>query len=312
MTLRGTLLCLLWETAALAASPADKHVTPFELRRAMPFVQVLVDGKGPFTFGIDTGTGTQALVSPALAETLGLAKTGEVEAGDPSGRGSRKLPLVKVGRLSVAGVEFRDVTAAVYEPSQAEGRCDGILGFVLFRDWLLTLDYRGGQLILARGRLAASPDGTVVPFRAPNDVPIIDLAIGGQTVPAIVDTRGSGLAVPASREGELKLAGEPVVVGRGRTISGEFEIRGAQLAEDVRIGAYRIQTPFVVFHPSFPVGNVGGLVLRQLAVTFDQRSGLLRIDAPDRTLVLPRPQPRASPADAGVTRPAAPGLPGGN
>ncbi len=156
MTFRGTLLGLLWGTAALAAGRADTHLAPIELRRAMPFVQVLVDGKGPFTFGIDTGTGTQALVSPALAETLGLAKSGEVEAGDPSGRAARKLPLVKVGRLSVAGVEFRDLTAAVYLPSQAEGRCDGILGFVLFRDWLLTLDYRGSQLVLAPGRLTAS------------------------------------------------------------------------------------------------------------------------------------------------------------
>ncbi len=127
-----------------------------------------------------------------------------------------------------------------------------------------------------------------------------------------MDTRGSGLALPASREGQLKVTGEPVVVGRGRTISGEFELRGAQLAEDVQIGGYRIQTPFVVFHPSFPVGNVGGLVLRQLAVTFDQRNGLLRIDAPDRTLVLPRPQPRALPADAGVTRTTAPGVPPAN
>lgn len=307
MTLRGTLLGLLWGTAALAASPADTHRTPVELRRAMPFVQVLVDGKGPFTFGIDTGTGSQALVSPALAETLGLVKTGEMEAGDPSGKATRKLPLVKVGRLSVAGVEFRDVTAAVYQPSQAEGRCDGILGFLLFRDWLLTLDYRGGQLVLAQGRLAASKDGTVIPFRAPDGVPVIDLVIGGQTLPAIVDSRGSALAVPGSHEGQLELAGEPVVVGRGRTISGEFEIRGAQLAEDVRIGGYRIQTPFVIFHPGFPVGNVGGLVLQQLAVTFDQRSALLRIDAPDRTLVLPRPQPRPLPADAGVTRTGAPG-----
>jgi len=183
----------------------------------MPFVQVLVDGKGPFTFGIDTGTGTQALVSPALVESLGLARTGEAEAGDPSGRGARTLPLVKVGRLSVAGVEFRDVTAAVYEASQADGRCDGILGFLLFREWLLTLDHPAARMVLAQGRLTASADGTVVPFRAPDGVPLIDLGVGGETLPAIVDTRGLGLAVPASQAERLALVGEPVVVGSGDT-----------------------------------------------------------------------------------------------
>ncbi|HSP18749.1 MAG TPA: hypothetical protein VLQ79_04495, partial [Myxococcaceae bacterium] len=146
----------------------------------------------------------------------------------------------------------------------------------------------------------ASADGTVVPFRAPDGVPVVDLVIGSETIPAIIDTRGLGLAVPAAQAERLARLGEPLVVGRGRTISGEVEIRGAQLAEDVQLGGYRIRTPFVTFHPAFPVGNVGGLVLRQLALTFDQRSGLIRLEGPQRTLNLPRPQPRPQPGDASV------------
>ncbi len=302
MSLRSMLLALSLGTAASAAPDAGPHVAPFELRRNMPFVQVLVNGKGPFTFGIDTGTGTETLVSPALARTLGLATTGTVEAGDPSGRATRQLPLVRLPTVSVAGVDFHDVAGAVYEPSQAEGRCDGILGFTLFRDRLVRLDYPGARLSVSDGRLAPANDGTVIPFRAPDGVPVVELVIGAETVPAVVDSRGSGLAIPAALAERIRLQGTPVVIGRGRTISGEFELRGVQLAEDVRLGSYRIVQPFVVLHPGFPVGNVGGLVLRQLVLTFDQRSMLLRLEGPDRTLVLPRPQPRAAPgsADAGA------------
>jgi hypothetical protein len=298
----GTLLGLVLGTASGAAPDAGTASAPLKLRRAMPFVQVMVNGRGPFTFGIDTGTGTEALVAPAHADALSLPSAGTVEAGDPSGKNPRHLRQVKVATLSVAGVDFTGITAAVYAPSQAEGRCDGILGFPLFRGRLLTIDYPGSRLLLGTGSLSPPADGTTVPFRAPDGVPVVDLRVGSETVPAVVDSRGSGLALPASLAPRLKLAGEPMVIGRGRTISGEFEVRGVDLAEDVRLGPYTFQRPFVGLHPEFPIGNVGGIVLRAFVVTFDQRARLLRLEAPERTLVLPRPRPRAAP-DAGAQEP---------
>ncbi|HEY1416930.1 MAG TPA: aspartyl protease family protein [Myxococcaceae bacterium] len=140
-------------------------------------------------------------------------------------------------------------------------------------------------------------------FRAPDGVPVVDLTVGSETVPAVIDSRGSGLALPGSMAARLKLAGEPVILGRGRTVSGEFEIRGVELAQDVLLGGYRFQRPFVVLHPEFPVGNVGGAVLRSFVLTFDQRSKLVHLDAPERTLVLPRPRPRPPPTDGGAPQP---------
>jgi len=276
-----------------------------ELRRNMPLVQVQVNGRGPYTFGIDTGTGTEALVAPALAEELGLPTIGTVEAGDPSGKNPRQLPQVRLAKLSVAGVDFAGITAAVYAPSQAEGRCDGILGFPLFREYLLTLDYPGARLAIDKGAIAPAKDGTTVQFRAPDGVPVVDLTVGSETVPAVIDSRGSGLALPGSMASRLRISGEPVVIGRGRTISGEFEIRGVELAEDVLLGGYRFQRSFVALHPHFPVGNVGGIVLRSFVLTFDQRNKLLRLEAPERTLTLPRPRPRPAPpaSDGGVSQP---------
>ena len=300
-----TLLGLVLTTAAWAGPDAGARSAPMELRRNMPFVQVQVNGRGPFTFGIDTGTGAEALVAPALAQSLGLSTTGTVEAGDPSGKNPRQLPQVRLSKLSVAGVDFTGITAAVYQPSQAEGRCDGILGFPLFRDRLLTLDYPGARLVLGEGTLARTTDGTTVPFRAPDGVPVVDLTVGPETVPAVIDSRGSGLALPASVADRLPRAGEPVVIGRGRTISAEIEIRGVDLATDVLLGGYRFQRPFVALHPEFPVGNVGGIVLRSFVLTFDQRSKLVRLEAPERTLTLPRPRPRTGPpaGDGGTPHP---------
>ena len=299
------VLGLVLATASWAGPDAGIRSTPIELRRNMPFVQVQVNGRGPFTFGIDAGTGADALVAPALAEALGLSTTGTVEAGDPSGKNPRQLPKVSLAKLSVAGVDFAGITAAVYQPSQAEGRCDGILGFPLFRERLLTLDYPGARLVIGEGTLARTTDGTTVAFHAPDGVPVVDLTVGSETVPAVIDSRGSGLALPASLADRLPRTGEPVIIGRGRTISGEFEIRGVDLATDVLLGGYRFQRPFVALHPEFPIANVGGIVLRSFALTFDQRSKLVRLEAPERTLTLPRPRPRAGPpaGDGGAPQP---------
>ena len=69
---------LVMLSALIAASPllAQEHSIPMELRHNMPFVQVMVNGKGPFTFSIDTGTGGAALVTPALIQQLSLPVVG--------------------------------------------------------------------------------------------------------------------------------------------------------------------------------------------------------------------------------------------
>ncbi|MGZ6056669.1 MAG: hypothetical protein ACXWOV_13975, partial [Isosphaeraceae bacterium] len=46
------------------------YSTPLELIHDKPYVVVMVNGRGPFRFLVDTGTGGQAIVTPALAEEL--------------------------------------------------------------------------------------------------------------------------------------------------------------------------------------------------------------------------------------------------
>src|SRR5215475_8176392 len=73
-------------------SSAQDHSAPMELRHNMPFVQVMVNGKGPFTFGIDTGTGGDVLITPALVQQLHLPEAGKTEIGDPTGTNKKEMP----------------------------------------------------------------------------------------------------------------------------------------------------------------------------------------------------------------------------
>src|SRR5277367_46529 len=89
--------------AALAAGlsislPAQDvtHSTPIEVIHGKPFVKVMINGKGPFRFVIDTGTGGEAFVTAELAAQLGLPSAGQVRLSDPSGQGGQRVPMVAI------------------------------------------------------------------------------------------------------------------------------------------------------------------------------------------------------------------------
>ncbi len=286
----GFAMLFFLAVASTCLAQNAPHSVAMELRHNMPFVQVMVNGKGPFTFGIDTGTGGQALVSPALIQQLKLPITGEEEIGDPSGVNSHKVPAVRIDSLEVAGVEFKNVEAVQHQPSPREGQCDGILGFVLFRNYLLTLDYPGEKLMLESGSLKPDGGNTVIPFTMPDKVPVIELIVGTQKIDAHLDSRGVGLSLPEKFAAGLKFVSDPIVLGRGRTVSNEFEIKGAQLAGDVRLGGYTFPQPFIEINPLLPLANFGAIPLQDFAVTFDQKKLLLRLLAAEKNIVIQAPQ----------------------
>jgi len=88
----------------------------------------------------------------------------------------------------------------------------------------------------------------------------------------------------------VKFVSEPIVIGRGRTASNEFEIKGAQLAGDIRLGGYRFAQPFIEITPVLPTANIGARTLQNFSLTFDQKNLLLKLEAKDKTIVIPPPQ----------------------
>jgi hypothetical protein len=312
---------LCWCCCALALCAAEFAVgvgaqeivgsAPIELRRHMPVAEVMIDGLGPFHFAIDTGSGGEAAVSGELIEKLVLPVIRQEEVGDPSGTNQQKVDVVRIESLKFAGVQFKDVRATrLVEMGPGPGRnVDGILGFLLFRDYLLSIDFPGQRVSLLKGSLPAADGEQILSFRMPNNVPVIEMTIGGKTMDAHVDTGGMGLSLPDKIAGGLAFASEPVVIGHGRTISHEFDLKGAQLISEIRLGGYTFPKPFVEINPLFPVVNFGAIPLRNFVVTFDQKNKLVRFMPNEKTIQLNAPRmmggpPRAEmPAQSGGDAP---------
>ncbi len=306
------LVCFaVWSASGQAPAPrsaegqnsavqSEVYSAPLELIHDKPYVSVMVNGRGPFRFLIDTGTGGEVLVTPELAEELLLPAAGHAHLTDPSGLGKQRSEISRIESLNLAGVEFSEVDAVVHN-LYGDANCKGVLGFTLFEDYLLTLDFPGRRMMLTRGKISGDSGGSVLPFRMPDGVPIVALKIGEQQLEAQIDSGGTGLSVPEKDSRELKFLETPAAFASGESVSAKFEIKAARLQADVRLGRYTFKEPFVEINLAFPLVNIGSTPLKHFVITFDQANELvrlyssedtLRLDASPSTMQLLNEQPR--------------------
>jgi predicted aspartyl protease len=281
-----TILALLIVSSATLPAQNIAFCERLDLIHDKPFVMVTVNGKGPFRFVIDTGTGGQAFVSSELAQELDLPSTGRIRVSDPSRQGGQKVPMVSIKSLNVAGIEFTNIKAAVHRLGNGDGSYQGLLGFVLFRDYLLTLDFPRRELRLTSGTLAPDGEQFVLPFRMPDGLPIVSLHIDGLAIDAQIDSGGTGLSLPQNFSARLRFATDPAPFRIAQSLSTRFQIETAKLSENVHLGAYTFKRPNVELNRAFPLANFGSTPMQSFAITFDQKNELVRFEAKQKTLRL--------------------------
>jgi predicted aspartyl protease len=273
-----------------AQEPADVHSATMVERYGKPYVMVTINGRGPFRFVIDTGTGGEALVTPELAAELGLPTVGQAILSDPSGQGGKKVRILQIDSLNLAGVEFTNIRAVEHTFFAEAGTAQGLLGFTLFKNYLLTLDFPGRRVILETGALKPDGEKTVLPFRLQAGVPVARLKVDGlQPVEAQLDSGGGGLVLPEQLAARLKYDVAPVAFAEGQSICTRFQIKAARLGSDVKLGRYTFTHPVIEIHPAFPLVNFGSPPMQVFAITFDQKNLLVRFEASQKRFTLNAP-----------------------
>jgi Aspartyl protease len=275
------------ESAQKPASPVSSiYTTPMEIIYGKPYVNVMVNGHGPYRFMVDTGTGAEAIVSVELAQQLKFPTVDKTRLSDPSREGEHYSDIVMIDSLNVGGAEFTEVRAVRHQIYGDSETCQGILGFTLFEDYLLTLDYPNRRMVLSSGALVADGESSVLPFRAPDGVPIAPLRIGDLRVEAQFDSGGTGLSLPERLVSQLRFSAEPAPFGLAESLSSRFEIKQAKLASNVQLGEFTFDQPFVEINPAFPLINFGAYAMDNFSITFDQMNDLMRLDSGEKTLHL--------------------------
>lgn len=274
------LLALAGAGCAARSGPLLEFDHPLSER-----IPVTINGRGPFEFGFDTGQSVPALLFAKTAAELDLPLIDEALASDGNDAAARTLRVVRVDRLGLGSADFRDVTTLVMDRESAERPGDaGALGFPLFADHLLMLDYPAGRMRVFAGALPRADGRTVLGYEPVNGLPSVRVRVGELTLPAIIDSGSQGeILLPLRYAKQLRLRAAPRVVGRMNTLFGEFDLLRAPLDGSVWIGAHELAAPDLMFSEHFAEANLGRGVLRHFCVTFDQQRQRVRLEQPART-----------------------------
>lgn len=266
---------------SVAAQNSSVAVAPMHFRGLMPVIEVKLNGQGPFAFMIDTGAGMQADIDTSVAAKLRLKTIGTAINGDPSGENDREVYTARIDSLAFGGAEFRNVTAMIrpHRITKDYPDVDGILGFALFTDFLLTLDYPAMQVRLAKGNLPVANGADILSFEIENRIPVIEIKIGKLRMKAHIDSGNyvAGFMLPEDIVEQLQLISQPVTIGYARSVTNRIELKQARLKNSIHIGRFEYPQPVISF-PALSNTNIGFKVLREFALTFDQKNKRMKFE----------------------------------
>ncbi len=268
------------QTPARQTYPEDTDMRgavemPLNVIDHVPVIEAKINGKGPYRFQLDTGFGGMVEVNESLAKQLNLPAKGEAQSGDPSGRNPMTVRLLRADSVDVGTAHFGGVVVSESKRHLVSG-FDGIIGLNLFYSLTVHLDYVNNKFRLSDGNL--TPDGSLS-YTIENGVPSVEIAVNGTKTKVDIDSGSPAeVSLPLSMAKTLPLKAPPVVVGRGRTADGEFEVYGSELKGDVTVGGLILKDPRLDFVSVFPSGNLGFRFLKNLIVTFDPANKRVRFE----------------------------------
>ncbi|MGC2321558.1 MAG: aspartyl protease family protein [Terriglobales bacterium] len=264
------------------ASGKSSTTLPFELLNNHIYVELKLNGKGPFRMLCDTGGAN--IITPELARQLNLKSEGALQ-GRGVGEKSEDVGLVKLQSLGVGEATLSDQVFAVFpmEPfSAVEGiQINGLIGYEVFKRFVAKVDYEHHLITLTLpSAFAYKGEGTVVPFQFNAHIPQVEGAIDGIEGKLDIDTGSrSSLTVlgPFAEKHDLMAhVGTKVEAVTGWGVGGAARGLVAR-AKVLRLGKVEVHDPIMelslqkkgAFVNPYVAGNVGAGVLKRFNIIFD-------------------------------------------
>lgn len=263
------------------AAPRDR-TAEFELIGRHTFLNVKVNGKGPYRFLLDTGA-SDTSIDRALAEELRLPVTGKNAIGDPQNPSAIEAEDVSIATLEMGSITIRGAKALSYDLSKIfpKDAVRGVLGMPLFADKLLTIDYSRTLVSVMDGELPAANGKDVISYELLDGNFEITVGVNGKPYKILFDTgASSGFTFPMKLVPEFVLDSELREIGKARTVNNTFPVYGANLKGSVSLGGYVYESPAVSFNEVLPVATLGYQVLKDYVITIDQKNRRIQLRKP--------------------------------
>jgi len=173
-----------------SADPEPLFAAPTRLDRiGRVMTHVMVNGKGPFRFVIDTGA-SRSTLAPHLARALNLKASVGRNVMLNGVTGAAEVPTVAVDSLEIGALKFEKQDLPVIFTS-IMGNADGILGVAGFHDQRIDVDFRRDRVSVLESN-GKRPHYSMVTARATrnaNGLMILDVRVGRRIrAKAVIDT----------------------------------------------------------------------------------------------------------------------------
>ncbi|HZY96932.1 MAG TPA: aspartyl protease family protein [Candidatus Cybelea sp.] len=264
---------------------------PITLGENHVYIDVMLNGKGPYHFIFDTGGSN--VVDPAVAKEIGAFGKGTLQ-GSGVGSQTESFSFARISTLAVGDALLKDQLFAVAPTRLGFGvsaghPVDGLIGWEVLARYVTTFDYANRRVVLSLpGTVEAPANGHVVPFVFYGTQPQIACTIDGISAECTIDTGARDTLsfmtpfladhpqiVPATMTAEGVNGfgvGGPSLGKLGRVQEvGIADLRLANLVADYstqKVGA--LSAPFVA-------ANIGGNLLRRFTITFDYGNGTMTL-----------------------------------
>ena len=162
--------------------------------RTRVYVPVTIDGRGPFTFELDSGG--HLILTAETAEALGLKPQGQLSSTGAAA--VMRAGYVKLGELRIGDAVMRNQPAKVLPlPPWSSDRGPhppraGIIGLELFERFVVSIDPTAKIVTLSDPGPATTHSGTPLALRFAEDAPLVNGGYAGHAGDFMIDTGNAG------------------------------------------------------------------------------------------------------------------------
>jgi predicted aspartyl protease len=265
------------KTTLLKPSQAE---IPIKIINGHIYIDVKINGKGPFLFLLDTGASGNGRIDITLAKSLGINSFGNILNDDGTGKNAKILKKMIIDSLQIGEAKFSNLLLYGNDYSKkilTSKSIDGIIGFYLFSDLLWTIDYPNKKLIFKKGSLNINDFNTIKYNTGLNGKRcFIPVSLRKLNIFVNLDTGNQGGLTMASKlQKELRFTNDVNRSGWAETSYNSHEIYSAYLIDPLKIGGHTVNNIKAYFAKDWGKPNIGYKILSKFRITFDSKNQLV-------------------------------------
>ncbi|MET4082430.1 putative aspartyl protease [Pedobacter sp. UYP30] len=271
--------------------PENRHrqSITFKSIKNLIVVPVLVNGKGPYDFILDTGVGPMIITDPSILDSLDFHALKKVTV---SGLGTDTLVAyvsqsinAQIGRAKISRIPTAILNDDLFNLSGYLGKkIYGIIGFSFFNSFVVDIRYSQNRLIIYQHDAKIKLRGKRIPLQIYNQRPYVSAEVAvsdGVKVMAkfLVDTGAShSLSMETLGDGGFPIPQKKIAANLGMSLSGRIKGYvgriasfnfGGHVFKNIVAGFPNYKTIIKKIADSKRNGTLGAELLKRFDVQFD-------------------------------------------